>query len=313
MSRRPPRASKGENSVKLFGNDSQALEKTADKIKDVMETVPGITDLAVFNSLGQPTVRIDIDRARAARYGLQPGDINATMQAAIGGQAAGNLYEDGSDRNFPIVVRLAPKYRESLDAIRRITIGAPNPNGNGVVPIPLTDVADGQARLRRLLHLSRGPGALHPDQVQRARPRSRRRGAGGAAEDRQTGAAAAAAIASNGSASSASCRTRSAACVVVPLSLGLICVLLFVNFGSLTDMLLAASVMPMALIGGIFALCSDRHAVQRVGGDRLCRAVRHRGDGRHHRHLLLQPADRSTAWSAPRPSCAPARCRCGRW
>src|SRR6202047_1908913 len=83
-------------------------------------------------------VRIDIDRARAPRYGLAPGDINTTVAAAIGGQAAGNLYEQGSDRNFAMVVRLAPKYRESLDAIRRITVGAPNPSGSGVVPFPLT-------------------------------------------------------------------------------------------------------------------------------------------------------------------------------
>ena len=61
---------KGENSVKLFGGDLQTLEKTAAKIKDVMATVPGVTDLGVFAELGQPTVRIDIDRARAARYGL---------------------------------------------------------------------------------------------------------------------------------------------------------------------------------------------------------------------------------------------------
>jgi cobalt-zinc-cadmium resistance protein CzcA len=132
---------KGENSIKLFGNDLAALEKTAGKIKEVMSRVPGITDLGVLNSLGQPTVQIDIDRARAARYGLAPGDINSTIAAAIGGQAAGNLYEEGSDRNFPMVVRLAPNYRQSLDAIRRITIGAPNPSGGGIVPIPLTDVA----------------------------------------------------------------------------------------------------------------------------------------------------------------------------
>ncbi|MGC2204122.1 MAG: efflux RND transporter permease subunit, partial [Stellaceae bacterium] len=119
---------KGENSVKLFGNDLSTLEKTAARIKHAMGTVPGITDLAVLNSLGQPTVQIDIDRARAARYGLTPGDINSTVAAAIGGQAAGNLYEEGSDRNFPMVVRLAPHYRQSLDAIRRITIGAPNPS-----------------------------------------------------------------------------------------------------------------------------------------------------------------------------------------
>src|SRR5215471_11155079 len=67
---------KGENSVKLFGNDLAALEKTATKVKVVMSKVPGIADLAVLNSLGQPTVQIDVDRARAARYGLTPSDIN---------------------------------------------------------------------------------------------------------------------------------------------------------------------------------------------------------------------------------------------
>ncbi|HYM02031.1 MAG TPA: CusA/CzcA family heavy metal efflux RND transporter, partial [Stellaceae bacterium] len=132
---------KGENSVKLFGNDLETLESTAAKIKEVMAAVPGIADLAVLNSLGQPTVKIDIDRARAARYGLVPGDVNATIQAAIGGQAGGNLYEDGRDRNFPMVVRLAPEYRQSLDAIRHITIGAQNPSGNGIVQIPLSEVA----------------------------------------------------------------------------------------------------------------------------------------------------------------------------
>src|SRR6185312_10805191 len=98
---------KGENSIKLFGNDLQALTDTANRIKAVLATVPGITDLAVFTSLGQPTVQIEIDRARAARYGLAPGDINATIRTAIGGESAGDLYEPGSDRHFPIVVRLA--------------------------------------------------------------------------------------------------------------------------------------------------------------------------------------------------------------
>src|SRR5712671_8110618 len=61
---------KGENSIKLYGNDLQALTDTANKIKSVLSTVQGVTDLAVFTSLGQPTVQIDIDRAKAARYGL---------------------------------------------------------------------------------------------------------------------------------------------------------------------------------------------------------------------------------------------------
>ncbi len=245
---------KGENSVKLFGNDLEALENTAAKIKDVMSTVPGITDLAVLNSLGQPTLQIDIDRDRAARYGLQPGDINTTIQAAIGGTAAGNLYEYGSDRNFPIVVRLAPKYRQSIDAIRRITIGAPNPSGNGVVPIPLSDVAS--------VNLVSGPSFIYRENQERYIPIKfsvRGRDLGGAVLEAQQKIAKEVTLPSGyrlewvgefGELQDALKRLA----VVVPLSLALICLLLFLNFGSLIDMALAASVMPMALIGGIFAL-----------------------------------------------------------
>ncbi len=245
---------KGENSVKLFGNDLTALEKTAAKIKEVMSTILGITDLAVLNSLGQPTVQIEIDRARAARYGLQPGDINSTVAAAIGGQAAGNLYEDGSDRNFPMVVRLAPSYRQSLDAIRRITIGAPNPSGSGVVPIPLSDVAS--------VKLVSGASFIYREDQQRYIPIKfsvRNRDLGGAVLEAQQKIANEVTLPSGyrlewvgefGELQEAIGRLA----VVVPLSLVLICLLLFLNFGSVIDMLLAASVMPMALIGGIFAL-----------------------------------------------------------
>ncbi|MBV9373671.1 MAG: efflux RND transporter permease subunit, partial [Alphaproteobacteria bacterium] len=245
---------KGENSVKLFGNDLGTLEKTAAKIKEVMSTVPGIADLAVFNSLGQPTVRIDIDRARAARYGLAPGDINSTISAAIGGQAAGNLYEEGSDRNFPMIVRLAPNYRQSLGAIRRITIGAPNPSGSGIVPIPLTDVATVQ--------LVSGASFIYRENQERYIPIKfsvRGRDLGGAVLEAQQKIAQKVQLPAGyrlewvgefGELQDALERLK----VVVPISLALICMLLFLNFGSLTDMLLTASVMPMALIGGVFAL-----------------------------------------------------------
>ena len=131
---------KGENSIKLFGNDLQSLTDTANKIKSVLATVQGVTDLAVFTSLGQPTVQIDVDRARAARYGLAPGDINATLHTAIGGESAGDLYEPGSDRHFPIVVRLAPQFRQDPAAIQNLRIGVQGPNG--ITQIPLSDVAN---------------------------------------------------------------------------------------------------------------------------------------------------------------------------
>ncbi|BBP02578.1 efflux RND transporter permease subunit [Sulfuriferula nivalis] len=245
---------KGQNSVKLYGNDLATLEKTANQIQKVMATVPGITDLSIFRALGQPTVKIDIDRARAARYGLAPGDINATVQAAIGGQAAGNLYEDGSDRNFPIIVRLAQHDRQNLDAIKRITIGAPNPSGNGVVQIPLTDVAN--------VELVSGASFIYREGQERYIPIKfsvRGRDLGGAVMEAQQKVAAQVKIPGGyrmewvgefGQMNEAMARLK----IVVPLSLGFILLLLFFNFNSITDTLLAASVMPMALIGGIFAL-----------------------------------------------------------
>ncbi len=246
---------KGENSVKLFGNELKTLERTAGKIRDVMKTVPGIADLAVFSSLGQPTVRIDIDRARAARYGLAPGDINATVQAAIGGQAAGNLYEEGSDRNFPMIVRLAPEYRQSLDAIHHITVGAQSPSGNGIIQIPLSDVAK--------VDLVSGASFIYRENQERYIPIKfsvRGRDLGSAVLEAQQKVAEQVKLPGGyrlewvgefGALQDAIERLK----VLVPLSLALILLLLFVNFSSLVDTLLAASVMPMALIGGIFALC----------------------------------------------------------
>jgi cobalt-zinc-cadmium resistance protein CzcA len=244
---------KGENSVKLYGNDLATLEKTANKIKDVLASVPGVADLAVLTSLGQPTVRIDVDRGKAARYGLAPGDINATVQAAIGGQAAGNLYENGSDRNFPIIVRLAPEYRQSLEAIRRIDIGAPTASG-GTTPIPLTDVASVQ--------LLSGAAFIYREQQERYIPIKfsvRGRDLGTVVLEAQQKVAEQVLLPGGyhlewvgefGNLEEALARLS----IMVPLSIVLICLLLYVNFGSVVDMLLAASVIPMALIGGVFAL-----------------------------------------------------------
>ena len=245
---------KGENSVKLFGGDLQTLEKTADKIEEVMSKVPGITDLGVFRALGQPTVKIEVDRERAARFGLAPGDVNATVTAAIGGQAAGNLYENGSDRNFPIIVRMAPMFRQSLEAIRRIPIGAQNPNGSGLMQIPLMDVAD--------VSLTTGASFIYRENQERYVPIKfsvRGRDLGSAVLEAQRKVEEAVALPGGyhlewvgefGNLQDAIARLA----VVVPITLGLIMLLLFANFGSVTDMLLAASVIPMALVGGIFAL-----------------------------------------------------------
>ncbi len=246
---------KGENSVKLFGSDLNVLAGTAEKIRDVLQTVPGITDLAVVNPLGQPTIRIDVDRERASRLGLAPGDINSTVQSAIGGQSAGDLYEAGSDRHFPMMVRLAQPFRADLDSIRRIWVGAPDPTGAATpVQIPLADVAQ--------VRLVSGPSFIYREQQERYVPIKfsvRGRDLGGTVLDAQARIARAMVIPGGyhlewagefGNLNDALQRLK----IAVPVSLALICVLLFINFGSIIDVLLAVSVIPMALIGGIFAL-----------------------------------------------------------
>ncbi|HUO21933.1 MAG TPA: CusA/CzcA family heavy metal efflux RND transporter [Caulobacteraceae bacterium] len=244
---------KGENSLKLFGPDLATLEATAAKIEAVMATVPGVTDLAVFKSLGQPTVRVDVDRDKAARYGLQPGDITSTLQAAVGGQAAGNLYETGSDRNFPIMVRLDPKDRSSLEAIKHITVGAPAPGG-GLVQVPLTDVAT--------VSYTSGAAFIYREGEERYIPIKfsvRGRDLGGAVKEAQAkvrrqvllpGGYRVEWVGELGEMQEALGRLAIAA----PVSLALIGVLLFMNFSKLSDTLLTMSVLPMAMVGGVLAL-----------------------------------------------------------
>jgi heavy metal efflux system protein len=243
---------KGENSIKLFGNDLQALTDTANKIKAVLATVPGITDLAVFTSLGQPTVQIEIDRARAARYGLAPGDINATIRTAIGGEAAGDLYEPGSDRHFPIVVRLAPQFRQNPEAIQNLRIGVQGPNG--ITQIPLNEVAT--------VKLVSGPSYIYREGQERYLPIKfsvRDRDLGSAIEEAQRKIAQQVQLPTGsriewvgefGNLQDAIGRLK----VVVPITLAFIALLLWINFGSMIDTLLAMSVIPMAVVGGIFAL-----------------------------------------------------------
>ena len=245
---------KGENSVKVFGNDLKTLTQLAEQIKSALQAIPGVTDLAVLNSLGQPTLNIVVDRTRAARLGLSPGDVNATIQAALGGQDAGDLYEEGSDRHFPMKVRLASAYRNNLSAIKRLTIGVPDPSGNGIVQVPLSDVAS--------VNLVSGASFIYREQQERYVPIKfgvRGRDLGSAVLEAQRNVAERVHIPSGyhlewvgefGNLQEALERLE----VIVPLSLLLIGLLLFVNFGSLVDVLLTASVIPMALIGGIFAL-----------------------------------------------------------
>ena len=151
---------KGANSVKIIGPDLVTLEKIARQIMAEMEKVRGVTDLGAFWVRGQPNLNIKIDRAKAARYGLSVNDINSVIQAALGGATATMLLE--ADRQFSVVVRLAPQYRSSIDAVRNIKVAYQTPVGVNAY-IPLSELRVDFTRYRCFLHISRTQPALPAD------------------------------------------------------------------------------------------------------------------------------------------------------
>src|SRR5262249_34871706 len=107
---------KGANSVKIIGPDLFKLEELAVQVQRIMTTVRGVTDLGIFRVLGQPNLNIKADREKAARYGLNSGDINSFVQTAFGGNVASTVYE--ADRLFGVNIRAAPEFRDSVEAVK---------------------------------------------------------------------------------------------------------------------------------------------------------------------------------------------------
>ena len=126
---------KGENSLKIFGDDLVTLSKQAENVQTVMEKVPGVTDVGIFKVDGQPSLVVQIDRAKASRYGVAPADVNAVIQAAVGGAAVSQMVE--GDRRYDITVRFPERYRTDPEAIGSILL--PTADGSS---IPLSQVAD---------------------------------------------------------------------------------------------------------------------------------------------------------------------------
>jgi heavy metal efflux system protein len=126
---------KGENTIKVVGPDLKVDEEKAQAIIQVMKGVAGVTDLGLFRSIGQPDIRVVPNRETCARNGLNVGDVEAVVQAAIGGQVVTQVYE--GEKHFDLVIRLTPDSRKDVGTIRRIPI--PTPDG---AQIPLGEVAE---------------------------------------------------------------------------------------------------------------------------------------------------------------------------
>ncbi len=132
---------KGANSVKIVGPDLATLEKLAVDVVATMYKIDGVADLGIFNILGQPNLNIQIDRAKAARYGLNTGDVNTAIQAAMGGTVVTTVLE--GDRQYGLSVRYATKARADIQSVRDLRIGYTTNSSTGATTgyIPLKDIA----------------------------------------------------------------------------------------------------------------------------------------------------------------------------
>jgi len=126
---------KSSLAVKIFGTDLATLESKGDEVQRALSGVPGIDHVSLVRELGQPSLTIEPDRAKLARYGLNVADVNALIETAVGGTAATQVVQ--GERTFDLVVRLQAPYRESIEAIKNILIATPDNQ-----QLPLSEFAD---------------------------------------------------------------------------------------------------------------------------------------------------------------------------
>lgn len=110
--------------VKIYGSELNVLQEKALQIKSVLQRVPGFSELSVAQEIGQPTLLIEIDRDKIARYGINVSDVETVIQAAIGGQAATQVIQN--EKLFDLVVRMQPQFRSNADQIGNLFIGTPD-------------------------------------------------------------------------------------------------------------------------------------------------------------------------------------------
>ena len=240
--------------VKVFGDDMDVLNATAAKIAAAMQKVSGASEVKVEQTTGLPVLTINIDRDKAARYGLNVGDVQDTIAVAVGGRQAGTLYE--GDRRFDMVVRLSDAMRKDIDGLSALLIPVPALSGaaNQIGFIALKDVAS--------LDLVLGPNQVSRENGKRlvivsANVRGRDIGSfvseASAVIEREVQVPAGYWTRWGGQfeqLQSAAKRLQ----IVVPVALLLVFGLLFMMFNNVKDGLLVFTGIPFALTGGVMAL-----------------------------------------------------------
>ena len=241
--------------VKVFGDDMGVLNSTANKIASALKAVPGSSEVKVEQTTGLPVLTINIDREKAARYGLNIADVQNSIAIAVGGRTAGTLYE--GDRRFDMVVRLPEAVRTDVAGMSSLLIPVPanaSQGANQIGFIPLSQVAN--------LDLQLGPNQISRENGKRlviVSANVRGRDLGSFVEE------ASASLATNveipagywtnwggqfEQLQSAAKRLQ----IVVPVALLLVMTLLFLMFNNLKDGMLVFTGIPFALTGGVMAL-----------------------------------------------------------
>ncbi|CRM41815.1 CusA/CzcA family heavy metal efflux RND transporter [Pseudomonas salomonii] len=241
--------------VKVFGDDMAVLNKTAGEIAETLQKLDGASEVKVEQTSGLPVLTINIDRDKAARFGLNVGDVQDTIAVAVGGRQAGTLYE--GDRRFDMVVRLSDALRTDIEGLSRLLIPVPAQAGN----------AAGQLGFIALSQVASLDLVLGPNQISRENGKRlvivsanvRGRDIGSFVEEAETAISTQVKVPAGywttwggqfEQLKEASERLR----IVVPVALLLVFGLLFMMFNNLKDGLLVFTGIPFALTGGIMAL-----------------------------------------------------------
>ncbi len=138
---------KGQLAIKVYGDDLRVLEATGEKIVNVMRTVPGIADLGLFRVIGQPNLEFVVDRARAARYGINVADVQDAIETAVGGKAVSQVLQ--GEQRYDLVVRYQAPYRDTQEAIEHIRLLAPSGERVSLAQLCTVRVLDGASEIYR--------------------------------------------------------------------------------------------------------------------------------------------------------------------
>lgn len=249
---------KGANSVKIIGPDLATLEGLAKDVKAVMAGIEGVSDLGIFYILGQPNLNVVINREKAARYGLNTGDVNTVIQAAFAGTEATKVIE--GNRQFALTVRLRPQSRESLEDVKNLRIGYTISSG-ATAFIPLEDIAE--------ITLDTGASYIYHEKNERYIPikfSTRGRDLGSTVEEIQETISEKIKLPEGYRITYAGefeelQAAQKRLSIVVPLALLLILALLYALFNNLMDCMLTVAGVPFAMLGGVMALFVTGQAV----------------------------------------------------